>query len=109
MGLTAAIIVGSLATAGASVYQTTESNKAAKKAQGFQEEQAAKQDALLKEANDKVGADKALAESNAARDAARTKQRNAAAAAQGRQSTLLTGPLGVTAPVTGSAKTILGG
>jgi hypothetical protein len=55
---------------------------------------------------------KATAESQAnaiaVRDAARNRQRAMAAGAQGRRSTMLTGPLGVAGDASGERKTLLG-
>lgn len=110
MGFTAAIIAASVAVGtGATVYSSIESSKAQKKAGQLAEEQQNQQNALLTEAKNKQAADASQAEGIANRDAARLKQRQAAAAAQGRQDTILTGPLGVTGSAPGQAKTILGG
>lgn len=106
MAVSATILAGAII--GGSVYQGVQANNAQKDAKKAQEEQSQKQDALLKEAKDKSAQDQALLESNATRDAARNKQKNQAMAAMGRQSTILTSPIGVTTPSTGTSKTIIG-
>lgn len=70
--------------------------------------QGAAQDKLYAEAKNNTDASKINADNTAARDAARLKQRNAAAAATGRQDTILTGPLGVPSTPQTGGKTLLG-
>jgi len=105
MAITASIIAASAAvSAGTSIYGAVQSKKAGKKAENAANDQAIAQQKLLDEAKAKSATDTSIAD----RDAARKKQRNAALAAQGRNSTLLTGPLGVVGDIGSTGKTILG-
>ncbi len=105
MAITAGIIAASAAvSAGTSIYGAVQSNKAGKKAENAANDQALAQKKLLDEASAKSANDTSIAN----RDAAREKQRRAAASAQGRNSTLLTGPLGAVGTPSSAGKTILG-
>lgn len=110
MAITASIIAASaVISAGTSIYSSVQAGNAQKKAANAANDQQQAQDKLLSEAQAKQTADKTNADSIAARDAARNKQRTAAAAATGRQDTILTGALGLTDNPQTQGKTILGG
>jgi hypothetical protein len=100
------------ASAGGTAYNIVKSNQAADDAKKQAEEQAAKQAQLEAEAKKRAADEESLAASTAARDQARSRQKRMASGAQGRQSTLLTGPLGITgaegAGQAAGGKTLLG-
>lgn len=105
MAISASIIAISAGiTAGTSIYSASQANKANKRAGAAADEQAASQRKLLDEAKTKSANDTSIAN----RDASREKQRRAALAAQGRNDTLLTGPLGASGTPATTGKTILG-
>lgn len=109
MPFVATIIAASAAvSAGTSIYSAQQTAKAGKEANANAREQADRQNKLLADAKAAQDAERAGAESIAARDAARKRQRAQAASAQGRSSTILTGPLGLTDAPQGQYKTILG-
>lgn len=103
MAITASIIAAA-ATVGTSAYSTVQSNKAGKRAENAANDQAQAQKKLLDEAAQKSANDESIAN----RDAAREKQRRAALGAQGRNSTLLTSPLGTVGQPSAVGKTLLG-
>ena len=104
MAITTSIIAAT-ANIGTSVYSAQQASKANKQASNAANDQAVAQRKLLDEAKAKSANDTSIAN----RDAAREKQRRAALAAQGRNDTLLTGPLGASGTPATTGKTILGG
>lgn len=101
--------MGELASFIAGIFSISQANSAAKSANSAAMDQQKAQQDLLNQAKAKSDQEAADSKNNANRDAARNKQRAAAAASQGRNSTLLTGPLGSVGNQSGSGgKTLLG-
>jgi len=110
MGITAAIATVAVA-AGSTAYSINQSNKQKDAAKANIEQQESRQKKLEDDAKARAANEESLAATQAARDAAGKRTRLAAANNQGRSSTILTSPLGITgdaaAPQTGG-KTLLG-
>lgn len=104
-----AIALAAVTTAGATIYSANESSKAQKQASNDAQDQQNQQNKLISDAKATQDAATQNQQSIEARDAARAKQKAQASAAQGRQGTILTSPLGVPGQAPGAAKTILGG
>ncbi|OPX89049.1 MAG: hypothetical protein A4E53_01657 [Pelotomaculum sp. PtaB.Bin104] len=101
-------LAASTAAAAPAVLQASESNSTRKATKSAMEEQQKQQDAYLASLEEEASNEKRSAESIAARDRAKAIQRQKVAAAQGRRSTILTSPLGVTGSGSTARKTILG-
>lgn len=97
-------VAGAAAVSAPSVIQASESNVARKSTKSAMEEQQRQQDAYLAS----IEEESASSDKIAVRDKARTLQRQKAAAAQGRRSTILTSPLGTTGTGATNRKTLLG-
>ena len=108
MGITAAIVGLGAATVGASVISSRQASASAKKAAA---EGNARQLKLEKELADRQSGVESEAQKLSQRDAARKRQRSAAAGASGRPDTILTGALGEVDENQGTSgrSTILGG
>lgn len=89
---------------GSTAYQVSEADSAKARAENTA--------AGLKQKSDEMNVDlknqEATADSNLVRDQARTRQKALAAGAQGRRTTLLTGPLGLSDDANAPKKTLLG-
>lgn len=113
MGFSIAAVVGALVSAAGTAYGAYSQNQQQKEAKQEQNRQLAEQDRLLKEAEAKQAGKDAEANQIAAQEKAnqeaRTRQKSRALASGGRQGTILTSPLGVTAEAPTAGKTILGG
>ena len=105
MGLTAAVIGAAVLGTGTALYTSNQSSSQAKKLAGQQQEN---QNRLENEAKSRIAGQESEANAINVRDQARRRQAGLAAGAQGRQDTILTGPLGVTGEAPGGKKTLLG-
>lgn len=100
-------VVGAAAGYGGSKYLEAQSKGARAQRDAMSEAQGA-QDKLFNEAKSNLATQDSGAAANAARDAAKRKQQNAALSAVGKRDTILTSPLGLTDQPQTAGKTLLG-
>lgn len=97
-----------IASAGASTYQGVQANQDKQAAKGKANEMDTKSKELQREAREQMEGEEAQETAATERAQSRARQRAKVGQAQGRQGTLLTGPLGLVTQAEAAQKTLLG-
>jgi Flp pilus assembly protein TadB len=87
--------IGAAAAVAGTIYSVKSANDARADARKAVEEQTKTADALAKQSQNRADQEESQATSNTVRDDAKKRQQALSAGAQGRQSTILTSPLGI--------------